>query len=177
MCLNPADTDTDSTDVRIVEGEISLTLPPGTNPPLRLLSVFNTVHPGVMPAYIVQASGREMWVAAVEDAESFTIHAPDLDHRTQFTWRTARRKQTVLRRPLPSWARYPAGVVVNLCQNGMDLDGLSAVVVGGEALGPRYDYSLGVAFATLWHEIHEREYDPDALIAIVERVRTEYIEA
>lgn len=148
----------------------------GSDPPLRLLAAFTERYPGMQPGYVVQAAGREMWVAAtIGDATAFTLHAPDLEGRASFDWRSAKNQRTLLRRPLPSWARYPAGVIVHLCANGLDLPGLDAVVVGTEASGPRYDFSLGVAFATLWYEIYELDYAPADMVDIVDHVRREYV--
>ncbi len=162
------------------KGKYSLTIPPSkgtTNPPLRLLAAFNDAYPATTPAYIIQAAGREMWIAAtVDEAKAFTIHAADLKRKTTFTWRSAKNKQTPTRRPLPSWVRFPAGTIVHLCQNGMDVPGVDAVVVGAEAQGPRYAFSMGVAFATLWHEVLEQDYTEDGIIAIVEKVRRDYVE-
>jgi galactokinase len=154
-------------------------LPPtNTNPPLRLLSAFSAAYPKTSPDYIIQATGREMWIAATtQGSTAFTLHAPDLGHTTRFDWRSAKGKRTLLKRPLPSWARYPAGVIVHLCAAGMDLPGIDAVAVGMEPPGPRYNFSLGIAFATLWYEIHARDYSDDSIKTIVEQVRREYIEA
>lgn len=149
-----------------------------TNPPLRLLAAFQAIYPGQIPALIVQAPGREMWVAALmSDSQGFTIHAPDLEARTHFDWRSAKFKRTVLNRPLPGWARYSAGVIHTLCAEGMDLAGLEAVAVGEEPSGPRYDYALGMAFAALWHTLHQRAYDQNSLLDLMERVRRTYMES
>ena len=147
------------------------------DPPLRLLATFHEIYPALEPTYIIQAPGRELWVAAaVSEAEAFTIHAPDLEGRVSFSWRTAKNKRTLLNRPLPSWARYPAGVILRLCADGLDADGVEAVVLGAERLGPRYDYSLGIAFAALLHTLHDQPYTADSLLDVVEKVRREYVE-
>lgn len=146
------------------------------DPPLRLLMAFHNAFEGVSPTHILQAPGREMWVAAHVDGEEFHLHAPDLDGRTVFTWRSAKNKRTNLNRPLPKWARFPAGVIVRLCAAGMDVSGVQVVVAGDEA-GMRYNYAVAIAIAALWHQIHEREYTTDSLIEIVEKVRRDYMEA
>lgn len=155
-----------------------MTLPTqNKNPPLRLLMAFQQAYPGLNPAYIMQAPGREMWVAAsVERAEAFTIYSYDLEGRTSFDWRSAKLKRTLLNRPLPRWARYPSGVVVKLCLEQMDIAGFDAVVISDEAPGPRYDYSLGVMFAALMYVLNDRPYVENDLLAIVDSVRREYVE-
>jgi galactokinase len=144
---------------------------------VRLLATFQGVYPARQPEYIVQSPGREMWVAAsVQEATDFTIHLPDHGGRTSFSWRSAKFKRTLLNRPLPRWAHYPAGVIFTLCAEGLDTAGINAVVVGEEPSGPRYDYGLGMAFATLWYALHDLPYTHDSLQEIVERVRRTYIE-
>ncbi|MFW5691021.1 MAG: hypothetical protein ACOCXZ_00860 [Chloroflexota bacterium] len=148
------------------------------NPPLRLLAAFNDLFPRQSPGYIIQATGREMWIAAKSpDASHFRLHVPDLGHETVFDWRGAATKQTLRRRPLPRWARYAAGVIVHLYHQGIDVAGIDAVIVAAEPPGPRFDFSLGLAFATLWYTINKLEHTEDNLLTVVEQVRREYIEA
>lgn len=147
------------------------------NPPLRLLAAFQDVFPGATPDHIVQAPGREMWVAAVmRDHDEFTLHAPDAGSgRAVFNWRSAKLKRTILNRPLPRWARYPAGVIMTLCASGLDTVGFDAVVAGEEPEGPRYDYGMGMAVAALLYTIHQKAYTADSLLEVVEQVRRDYI--
>lgn len=161
------------------KGKYFLSIPSsnGTNPPLRLLAAYQGAYPNSMPEYIVQAPEREMWIAGNTTTTGyFTIHSADFKRNTQFTWRSAKHKQTHLGRPLPAWARYPAGVIVHLCAAGMDIQGIDAVVLGTEAKGPRYDFSMGLAFATLWHEITQQPYDVETLIQLVDNIRRTYVE-
>lgn len=150
-----------------------------TDPPIRLLSAFNDLCQSRTPAYLVQIEGREMWVAAsLSDTADFTLYVPDLERRVSFSRRSARSQRTLLRRPLPKWARYAAGIVIELADERHDLtvDGLEAVFVGAEAPGPRYDFSLGLALAALLHTIHDRPYTLDRLVDLVEAVRRGYVE-
>jgi hypothetical protein len=161
------------------KGKYFLSIPSsnGTNPPLRLLAAYQGAYPNSMPEYIVQAPEREMWIAAnATNNGYFTIHSADFKRHTQFTWRSAKNKQTHLGRPLPAWARYPAGVIVKLCADGVDIKGIDAVVLGTEAKGPRYDFSTGLAFATLWHEITQKSYQVEGLIQLVDNIRRTYVE-
>lgn len=64
--------------------------------------------------------------------------APAVDGRATFNLQSAKIKQTITRRPLPRWARYPAGVTLLLAQDGLDLVGLNMVVMGNEPAGPRF---------------------------------------
>jgi galactokinase len=148
------------------------------NPPLRLLVAFQDAFPGLAPEWMVQVPGRDMWLAAVPHQRGeFTIVVPDLDASTTFNLRSAKARRTVLNRPLPDWARYPAGVTQILAQGGLDSTGLDAIIVGEEPAGPRYHYALGMAVAALIHDLHAKPYTADSLMAVVEQVRREYVEA
>lgn len=147
------------------------------NPPLRLLAAFQQTYPNAAPEWIVSAPGREMWVAAhIETSGKFTLITPDLDGRTTFDRRSARTKRTTHNRPLPSWARFPAGVVLELSAKGLDLPGVRAIMAGEEPPGPRYDYAMGLVLAALCYEVNGQTYKPNTLIDLMERVRRTYID-
>jgi galactokinase len=149
-----------------------------TDPPLRLLAAFQHAYPDQPMEWVMRAPGREMWIAAARaDAEEFTLVMADTDAaKVTFNLQSAKGKKTVLQRPLPRWARYPAGVTLILAQEGLDVIGLKMVVIGDEPPGPRYDYGLGITFAALWQELHGLPYTIDDLIVIVDRARRDYIE-
>jgi hypothetical protein len=127
------------------------------------------------PQVLVQAPGREMWAAArFNGASRYTIYAVDTGARVSFSYQSAKRKQTIHRRPLPRWARYIAGV--NLQLDMTEMPGIDVVVCGNEPPGPRYEHSLGILFGALWYELNLEECSPDKLLEITERVRREYIE-
>jgi galactokinase len=144
------------------------------DPPLRLLMTFHQAFAGTQPHYVLQTPGREMWVAASIDRNDFTIHAPDLGARTTFSRQSAKHKRTVLNRPLPRWARYPAGVILQLGLDGLDVQGINAVVMGHET-DVRYEYALGVTFAALLYNIYQQPMEHNTLIDVVERARRDYI--
>lgn len=145
------------------------------NPPLRLLAAFAQHFPDREPSVILQAPGRDLWVAAVIlGTQQYRIEALDLRARTVFSRQSAIRRETILRRPLPRWSRYASGVILAL-DDLIDMPGMVALICGDEAPGPRYEYGLGVLFAALWHEIageFARERD---LIELVDRVQREYV--
>jgi len=147
------------------------------DPPVRLLAAFQETFPSQELVWLVRAPGRDTWIAAARsDNETFTVASPDLDARVTFSLQSARVRRTVLQRPLPRWARYPAGVTLTVDNEGLDVIGLNMVVMASEPPGPQYDYSIGIAFAALWHEIYNRPYTMDRLIDIVDRARREYVE-
>ena len=146
-----------------------------TDPPIRLLAMFEQAFPSTSPQIVVQAPEREMWAAASFNGTAhYTVCRAESGARTTFSYQSAKRHETVHRRPLPSWARYIGGICVLL--DVAQMPGIDVVVCGNEPSGPRYDFALGILFATLWYEINMESCDADQLQEITERVRREYIE-
>jgi galactokinase len=131
----------------------------------------------MMPEWVIQAPAREMWVAAMLEAQpEFTLIVPDLEARTTFSLRSAKNKTTVMNRPLPRWARYAAGTVIALSEAGMELGGFHAVVIGTEPTGPRYEYAIGLTLAALCCQMADQSCQPEQLLDLLERVRRDYAE-
>jgi hypothetical protein len=147
------------------------------DPPVRLLAAFQQTFPTHALSWIVRAPGRDTWIAAAQTGtHELTIASPDLDAKATFSLQSARVRRTVMQRPLPKWVYYPAGVTLALDNLGLDMIGLNLVVVADEPPGPQYDYGLGIAFAALWHEVHERPFTIDRLIEIVDQARRDYVQ-
>jgi galactokinase len=147
------------------------------DPPMRLLLTFQEAFPQSDPVWVLQAPGRDMWVAACPaDDTLFSLVAPDLDAHTSFNYRSAESHSTVLNRPLPAWALYPAGVLMLLREAGLEMNGLQAVLAGREPAGPRYLHALGVVVASLCYESQGQTYQAEDLIDLVEQVRRAYVE-
>lgn len=156
----------------------TLPVPQTLNPPLHLIAAFDRLFPSVTATWVVRPPGHDAWIAAApvdSDGFTYTIGCADRGGRAVFSWQSAYWKRTIYQRPLPDWARYPAGVIVDLGATSLDVPGIRAVVMGEATTHPRYEYGLGMAFAALWHEIHGRPYSQDILREIVDRVRREYI--
>lgn len=148
------------------------TVPPNTNPPLRLYMSLQHAWGHSQADWLIQAPGRDMWLAAIAtDGHSYKVFSGDIEAHTEFDHRSAKGRRTVLKRPLPTWARYPAGVIVTLGDGGMDVPAFHAVFVGDEPSGPRYDFSTGLLFATFAHELTDTPYTPASLMEVVEAVR------
>src|SRR5690349_7457819 len=92
-------------------GAVSLNATNATNasndPPIRLLTKFTQAFPSKSPQIVVQAPDREMWAAAsFNGTANCTVCTADSDEaRTTFSYQSAKRKQTIHRRPIPRWAR------------------------------------------------------------------------
>ena len=154
-----------------------MTIPFDADPPLRLLVAFQQGWPDHTPDVVFCAPGRSLWLAGrVTTPERWTLHAPDVSDTASatFTRQSARARQTWLRRPLPRWARFPAGVLLALPD--AEAPGLEAVVCGDEPAGPRYEYALMLLFAALLHELADRPYLPGDLSAIADAVLRDYID-
>jgi hypothetical protein len=60
---------------------------------------------------------------------------------------------------------------VVLAEDGLDMTGVTAVIVGDEPSGPRYEHALGMAFVALCYNVNQQEYQVNALIDVMERVQ------
>ncbi len=148
------------------------------NPPLRLLAAFQLTYPSQRANWIIDAPDRDMWVgASVYDSGQFSVTVPDLEATTTFRVKSARIKRTADNTPLPTWALYLAGVAVILSNAGLSCPGADMVLAGEEPSGPRYEYSMGMAFAALWYQYNARPFDQSILIEVMERVRRDYIDS
>ena len=145
--------------------------------PVRLLVQFQERYPDTPPEIVLQAPGRDLYVmATTNDSGRIVLDSVELDARAIFSPHSALYKQTVLRRPLPKWARYAAGVLL-ICEDlGLNLSGLNAVVGGDEPTGPRYDYTLGVLIAALMHHTADQAIPNSRLIELVDKARRDYVE-
>jgi hypothetical protein len=153
------------------------TVPPDANPPLRLLTRAQQIFDAPQPSWIVQAPERDMWIAAtVNTGTEYAFNADEYQSRVRFSYRSARQRQTVLRRPLPLWARYPVGVVTALADAGLDIPAFHALLLGNEPQGPRYDFGLGMVTAAFCYALAGRDAAPGTLMEVVEQVRREYVE-
>lgn len=147
------------------------------NTPVRLLVAFANVHADAGPSYLLQAPGRKLWLAAILTDESMCcLRSVDAGGRALLNYQSIKVRQTMYRRPLPWWAHYPAGVIKQLYERGMDRIGVDVLFVSEEPRGPGLDYALGIGFGALWHEMHGQPYTPQSLIELVDEVRREYIE-
>ncbi len=146
------------------------------NPPLRLLTAFQDAQ-GTTPEWLVEVPGRAMWLAAEPtNSHQQTVVVPDLGGRTVFDLQSAKKMHTVRNRPLPHWARLLAGVLLSLSQQPtLTLPGAACVVVGDEPTGPRYEYSLGMAYAALWYQINEMTATESMLIELLENVQRDIL--
>jgi len=152
-----------------------MTTPP--NPPLRLLATFQLTYPSQRANWVMSAPERDMWVgASIYESGQFSVTVPDLDDNIVFRVKSARIKRTADNGALPKWAHYLAGVAVILSNKGMSFPGGDMVIAGDEPAGPRYEYSMGMAFAALWYQYNAKQFDQKILVDLMEEVRRDYVE-
>jgi hypothetical protein len=153
-----------------------MTLPETHDPPVRLLMHFHERLPQLEPDLLFRAPDRDLWLAAAfTPGDHYTLTALDLypDASITFTRQSALARRTVLNRPLPRWARWPAGVIVVLGEPA--LPPLTGILAGDEPPGPRYEHAIALLFAALWHEWRREPYLPGTLIDLAERVRRDFV--
>lgn len=150
-----------------------------SDPPVHLLTGFQQVCPNQSPTWILQAPGREMWIAArpAEEIDGYTIYSVNYDATARFDWRSAKYFRSRIQRPLPAWSRYAAGVILALGPSPLDVPGLRAAIYYESVVsGPRHDHALGLVIAALWYKIHNTPVEQDVLLDLLDRVRRTYIE-
>lgn len=145
------------------------------DPPLRLLTAFQEACQKE-PDYLLKLQDREIWVAADVGTGIYqTIIVPDLNARTCFDRRSAKRRKGRNNRPLPVWSLYMAGALTMLERRGLTLQGARVVMAGSEPKGARYQHALGMAFAALWHHVCDVPFTTATLIAIMDDVQQDYL--
>ncbi len=147
-----------------------------TDPPVHLLAGFAHFFPDRAPELVVQAPGRSLWGAVARRTdEQYSLASVEWDVRVSFNYQSAKQRRTLMRRPLPHWSRYAAGVLVLLCNSGVDPLGFDVVFAGDERDSGRYEYAVGVGFGAIHYTLDGRAMSEHALVDLTERVRREYI--
>jgi galactokinase len=155
---------------------VAVNVLPQTDVPISLLAGFTRFFPDLLPAFTMQVPGRSVWFAVTPRQDNtFVLASADLDARTTFHYQSAKTCTTCLKRPLPRWARYAGGLTVLLAETGLDYTGFAAVVAGDDGGEGRYEYAVGLGFATICHRLAEVSVSDKTLHEYVERVRREYV--
>lgn len=142
------------------------------DPPVHLLAAFQRAFNDAAQV-VVRAPNRELWAAArLVEPVTWTLVLDGEEHRATFSYQSAKKKQTILKRPLPKWARYAGGVC---CLADAAPPGFEAVLSGTEPPGPRRDHAVGLAYAALVREICDAAWSDDDLTDLLDQVRREYL--
>lgn len=144
------------------------------NPPLRLMSECQEVL-GRIPEHVVGVEGRDMWLAGdLTDTHRFILHLPDLHMHLTFNARSARVHQSAFGRPLPRWARAITGVTCALIDARLTMNGAICLALGDEPQGVRYEFALGMAWASLWLQVNDYATSTDLLLELMDTVQKKY---
>lgn len=128
----------------------------------------------VLPAAI----DRAVYIAAAPN-QSDTINVKALDLKSQASFRIdqVESKQDLDGRPLPPWARYPAGVVWALREAGLRVPGIDAVYASDVPIGAGLSSSAAVevAFAVAFQTLGDRQTDRMKLAQLCQRAENQYV--
>ena len=123
-------------------------MPDALNPPLRLLVAFEALIQQP-PEVLLTVEGREVWLAGIWNyAERWQVCLPDLEAQVIFSAASLRRRQNAAGRPLPPWTRpLRAAWMALTSAHQLPAEGARFVIAADEPLGPRYEFSVALAFA------------------------------
>jgi hypothetical protein len=118
------------------------------NPPLRLLVAFDALIQQP-PEVLLTVEGREVWLAGIWNyAGRWQVCLPDLEAQVIFSAASLRRRQNAAGRPLPPWTRpLRAAWMALTSAHQLPAEGARFVIAADEPLGPRYEFSVALAFA------------------------------
>lgn len=145
--------------------------PNDLNPPLRLLVAFETLIQQP-PELLMGVKGRDVWLAGVwGNHERWQVYVPDWEAQVIFSAASIAKRQNAAGRPLPLWARPLIAAWQMLGEaHQLPVEGARFVIVADEPPGPRYEFSVGLAFAAACYERASGQVPPtSALIDAVER--------
>jgi len=128
----------------------------------------------VLPAAI----DRAVYLAASASEDGLVhLHALDLNDSTTFRLDSLDARVDINGKPLPNWAKYPAGVAWALCEAGLGLSGMQAVYTSDVPIGAGLSSSAAVevGFAALWQALGDWEVDRLTLAKICQRAENAYV--
>src|SRR5512138_3592322 len=106
-----------------------------------------------------------------------TLRAADLGESVTFSLERLADKVDVLGKPLPAWARYPAGVAWSLQEKGLPVTGIQAAFESNVPIGAGLSSSAAVevAFAALWQELNGWPATRLQLAQLCQRAENAYV--
>ncbi len=106
-----------------------------------------------------------------------TLAALDLGVEAAFSLDELEGKTSLDGRPLPNWARYPAGVAWSLQEAGYRLTGVEVAYTSNVPIGAGLSSSAAVevGFAVLWQALGDWQADRLTLARLCQRVENVYI--
>ena len=128
----------------------------------------------VLPAAI----DRAVYIAAAPSGSACSrLHALDLGKQVDLRLEALEDRQDADGRPLPGWARYPAGVAWVLGQEGLQPAGILAAYTSNIPIGSGLSSSAAVevGFATLWQALGGWPLERLALAQLCQRAENRYV--
>jgi galactokinase len=128
----------------------------------------------VLPVALDQA----VTLAAVPTEDGVvTLQALDLGESASFHVDLVEAKVDLEGRPLPGWARYPAGVAWSLREAGLEVTGAQVAYTSGVPIGAGLSSSAAVevAFAALWRATGGWSVDNLGLARLCQRAENQYV--
>lgn len=128
----------------------------------------------VLPAAI----DREVRLAAIQRSDQIVrLSALDLNEKVSFRLDQLDAQRDVDGKPLPHWARYPAGVAWALMDAGFTPQGIDAAYTSDIPIGSGLSSSAAVqvAFAVTWQELGGWTIDRMRLAQICQRAENAYL--
>jgi galactokinase len=155
---------------------------------------------GEAPAYVVRAPGRvnllgehvdyndgfvlpiaidrEIWLAfSPSDTDQTTLSAVDLSEDVSFTLETLLAKTDASGKDLPTWARYPAGVMWALREAGLATPALKGAYTSNVPQGSGLSSSAAVemAFVLAWQTLGGWELPPMERALLGQKAENQYV--
>jgi galactokinase len=124
------------------------------------------------------AIDRAAWLAcSIADTPTVSIHALDLGEFVSFHLSELQHKADVRGQPLPTWARYPAGVAWALLERGHRVTGVQAALTSDIPIGAGLSSSAAVevAFAIAWQALGEWPLQRLELAQACQQAENQYV--
>ena len=125
------------------------------------------------------AIDRSVKIAAAPTADRVvTLYALDLDEKISFSLDALDQRIGLKGKPLPGWAKYPAGVAWALQEAGYALSGMQAVYTSDVPIGSGLSSSAAVevGFAVTWEALsHWKIKDPVRRAKLCQRAENAYV--
>jgi galactokinase len=128
----------------------------------------------VLPAAI----DREVWIAcSPSSAPHTTLVAVDLNEKTSFSSETIPQKTAIAGKPLPHWAKYPAGCAWSLGNAGFETPAMNAVFTSDVPRGSGLSSSAAVemGFIMAWQALGGWEAEGMTRAQLGQRAENQYV--
>jgi galactokinase len=115
--------------------------------------------------------------AKAVNTDTVTVVALDLEQKVSFSLVELDEKIDSSGKPLPGWARYPAGIAWSLQQAGLSLKGVEVAFTSDVPIGSGLSSSAAVevAFAVMWQALGGWQRDPLEIARLCQKAENAYV--